>query len=73
MAQQLKALPALTEDPSSFPEPIRSCSCNFSLIGSKIFLVSEGSCRCEPPRGYWESNSGPLEGQPVLLIAVTSL
>jgi hypothetical protein len=22
---------------------------------------------CEPPYGFWELNSGPLEGQPVLL------
>jgi len=24
---------------------------------------------CEPPCGYWELNSGPLEEQPVLLTA----
>jgi hypothetical protein len=26
----------------------------------------------EPPHGYWELNSGPLEEQPMLLTAVTS-
>ena len=28
---------------------------------------------CEPPCGCWESNSGPLEEQPVLLTSVPSL
>jgi hypothetical protein len=28
---------------------------------------------CEPPRGCWEPNSGPLQGQPVLLAAEPSL
>ena len=28
---------------------------------------------CEPPCGYWELNSGPLEEQSVLLIAEPSL
>ena len=28
---------------------------------------------CEPPRGYWESNPGPLEEQPVLLTTEPSL
>ena len=27
---------------------------------------------CEPPHGYWELNSGPLEEQPVLLITEPS-
>jgi hypothetical protein len=27
----------------------------------------------EPPRGYWELNSGPLEEEPVLLTAEPSL
>lgn len=28
---------------------------------------------CEPPCGDWESNSGPLQRQPVLVIAEPSL
>jgi hypothetical protein len=28
---------------------------------------------CEPPRGSWELNSGPLKEQPVLLITEPSL
>jgi hypothetical protein len=28
---------------------------------------------CEPPCGCWESNSGPLEGQSVLITAEPSL
>jgi hypothetical protein len=33
-------------------------------------LITDG---CEPPRGCWELNSGPLEEQPVLLAAEPSL
>ena len=33
-------------------------------------LITDG---CEPPRGYWELNSGPLEEQSVLLTSEPSL
>jgi hypothetical protein len=33
-------------------------------------LITDG---CEPPCGYWELNSGPLEEQPMLLTAEPSL
>ena len=34
---------------------------------------SEPPCGCEPPRGCWELNSGPLEEQLVLLTTEPSL
>jgi len=33
-------------------------------------LIGDG---CEPPCGYWELNSGPVEEQPVLLTGKSSL
>jgi hypothetical protein len=55
------------------------CVCVFYRLGVVVFSytrkkkvsdsVTDG---CEPPCGYWELNSGPLEEQSVLLTAEPS-
>ena len=46
------------------------CSCLQTHQKRASDLITDG---CEPPCGYWELNSGPLEEQSVLLTAEPSL
>jgi hypothetical protein len=46
------------------------CSCLQTHQKRASDLITDG---CEPPCGFWELNSGPLEEQSVLLTTKTSL
>jgi hypothetical protein len=45
------------------------CSCLQTLQKRASDLITDG---CEPPCGCWDLNSGPLEGQSVLLLVEPS-